>query len=272
MIRTIRGVALLCSVCFVLAARSLVFGQAQPAVSETPAGGDKPAATAAPAASAPASKYPPFADVVKEAEPVDGLIKMYHKGTRLYAELGHSQLDRDFIVLISIARGIGKGSILGGMSWGFGDDWIWQFRKVDERIHVVRRNVRFTAQRGQPGGKGRRLRLYRQRAVQLAHRNHGAERRVRGGTDADLHGRPAADFLRAAWLQLSESKSSWARIKGFKDNMELEVAATYASSGAQISTQSPIAAARPSMCITPSACCRTPAISRAWRMIGLVTF
>ena len=26
---------------------------------------------------------------------------------------------------------------------GFGDDWIWQFRKVDDRIQIVRRNVRF---------------------------------------------------------------------------------------------------------------------------------
>ena len=34
-------------------------------------------------------------------------------------------------------------------------------------------------------------------------------------------------------FSFSESKSVWARIKGFKDNMELEVAATYASSGSQ---------------------------------------
>ena len=85
----------------------------------------------------------------------------HHKGNRLLAELNSSHLNRDFIVLISIARGIGKGPILGGMSWGFGDDWIWQFRKVDDRIHVVRRNVRFTATKGEPRGKGRQSRLYR---------------------------------------------------------------------------------------------------------------
>ena len=31
------------------------------------------------------------------------------------------------------------------MSWGFGDDWVWQFRKVDDNVHIVRRNVRFKA-------------------------------------------------------------------------------------------------------------------------------
>jgi len=39
------------------------------------------------------------------------------------------------------------------MSLGFGDDWVWQFRKVDDNIQVVRRNVRFFADRGSPESK-----------------------------------------------------------------------------------------------------------------------
>ena len=77
--------------------------------------GTTPAATATPAAtttasasSTPTPKYPPFADVIKDFETVDGLIKLHHKGNRLLAELTSSQLNRDFIVLISIARGIGQ--------------------------------------------------------------------------------------------------------------------------------------------------------------------
>ena len=80
-------------------------------------------------------------------------------------------------MLISIAKGIGRGSLLGGMSWGFGDDWIWQFRKVDDHIHIVRRNVRFTAAKGEPGRKGRQPGLHRQRAVQPADR-HDQPRRA----------------------------------------------------------------------------------------------
>ncbi len=53
-------------------------------------------------------------------------------------------------MLISIARGIGEGSLLGGMTWGFGDDWVWQFRKVGDNVQIVRRNVRFTADDGSP--------------------------------------------------------------------------------------------------------------------------
>ena len=62
-------------------------------------------------------------------------------------------MNKDFIVVVSIARGIGRGSLLAGMSWGFGDDPVWQFRKVDDYIHVVRRNVRFSAAKGSPEEK-----------------------------------------------------------------------------------------------------------------------
>src|SRR4051794_9043872 len=85
-----------------------------------------------PAAKKP--KYPPYADFMREAEAVPGpsMIKMQRKGGTLYAELSPSQLNKDYIVVISIARGIGRGMLLAGMSWGFGDDWVWQFRKVDD--------------------------------------------------------------------------------------------------------------------------------------------
>ena len=75
--------------------------------------------------------------------------------------LSSGQLYRDFIVLISIARGIGEPhmGLIGGMSWGFGDDWLWQFHRVDDSIHIVRRNVRFKAAGGSP----------EERAVKLAY-------------------------------------------------------------------------------------------------------
>ncbi len=99
-------------------------------------GGVAAAGTTGGSSNASHSKYPAYADVLKESKEVEGLIKLHHKGNHLYAEMTSSQFDRDFIVLISIARGIGKGQLLGGMSWNFGDDWIWQFHKVDDRIQV----------------------------------------------------------------------------------------------------------------------------------------
>lgn len=196
-----------------------------------PAPATPPAATAPPA-QPPASKYPPFAEVVKEANQVNGLFTVYQKGNKLMAEIPSGHLNRDFIVLISIAKGIGQQPLLGGMSWGFGDDWIWQFRKVDDRILIVRRNVRFTAAKGSP----------EERAVDLAYTDSvlfslPVITKSPGGADVvDLTQVFMSDLPQIGMLlpgfMFSEPKSQWANVKGFKDNLELEVAATYASGGA----------------------------------------
>ena len=97
--------------------------------------------------------------MLKDAKKLEGLITLHRKDDQLFAEIGPRQLDRDYIVLITIARGIGQTPIVGGFSWGFGDDAVWQFRKAGENIQLVRRNVRFTAESGSPT----------ERAVKLAY-------------------------------------------------------------------------------------------------------
>jgi hypothetical protein len=177
-------------------------------------------------------KYPPYADFFKEADdPIPGLVKLRKKGGTLYAELSPSQLNKDFIVTISIARGIGRGMLLAGMSWNFGDDWIWQFRKVDDYIHVIRRNVRFTANKGSP----------EERAVQLAYTDSVlfslpiVTMSPSGGYVIDLNDVFMTDLPEISQMltgfSFSSQRSTWASTKGFPDNDELEVAATYASSG-----------------------------------------
>ncbi|NDC63067.1 MAG: DUF5117 domain-containing protein [Planctomycetia bacterium] len=194
------------------------------------AGQQQPAAKEAPAGDAKNSK-PAFAVLLKDATRLAGLIPLYRKDDKVYAELADAMLGREFFVLISIARGIGERSVLGGMSWGDGDDWIWQFRRVDDTIQVVRKNVRFFADKGSP----------EERAVDLAY------------TDSVLFSVPIATFSPsgAAVVDLTpiffndlpqisailpgfsfaRDRSTWARVKAFPDNVELEVAATYGSSG-----------------------------------------
>jgi hypothetical protein len=202
----------------------------------TPAEGEKKAEAAKPAATstpAPASKTPPYAEVIKDFESIDGAIKLHRKGNRLLAELSSSHLNRDYIVLISIAKGIGRGQLLGGMSWGFGDDWLWQFRKADDRIHIVRRNVRFTAKKGDP----------QERAVSLAFTDSVlfslpiVTTSPSGASVIELTSVFMSDLPQISGVlpgfTFSEIKSTWAPgfPKGFPNNVELEVAATYASSG-----------------------------------------
>ena len=176
-------------------------------------------------------KYPPHAVVLKDAEVKPGLIPLYLKEDKLYAEIGGQNLNKDYIVVISIARGIGQAPLVGGYSWGFGDDWVWQFRKVDNEIRVIRRNVRFTAAQGTPEDK----------AVDLAYTDSvlfslpTVTMGPRGGNVVDLTQVFMSDLPQISRMlpgfSFSANKSNYASVKGFENNVEIQVAATYASSG-----------------------------------------
>ncbi|MFM8284161.1 MAG: zinc-dependent metalloprotease [Planctomycetaceae bacterium] len=199
---------------------------APPATTAPPA----PAKADAPPAEGRGGK-PPFAVVLKDATRFPGLIPLHRKDDKVFAEIPDAVLGKDLFVLISIARGIGERGVLGGVSWGDGDDWVWQFRKVEDAIQVVRRNVRFFADRGSPEEK----------AVELAY------------TDSILFSVPILTYAPsgAAVIDLASifftdlpqlsatlpgfsfarDRSGWSRAKAFPDNVELQVAATYGSGG-----------------------------------------
>lgn len=171
-------------------------------------------------------KRPAFAVLLKNYKHIPGLIPLYEKDNQLMAEISPNHLNRDFIVVVSIARGIGEGSLLGGMNWG---ESLWQIRKVEDQIQIVERNVRFTAAKGSPEA----------RAVNYAY------------TDSILFSLPiltispsggyVVNFNSVFMTDLPEisrelpgynfspNRSTWAEARGYPDNDELEVAATYAS-------------------------------------------
>ncbi len=189
----------------------------------------KPASEAA--SEKPKPKYPPFAELLKDAQKMEGLINFYRKDDQLFAEIGPRQLDRDYIALMTIARGIGQTPILGGFSWGFGDDAVWQFRKAGENIQLVRRNVRFTAEKGSPTERAVKVAYTDSVLFSLPIRTTSPQ----GGYVVDLTQVFMSDLpqigLVLPGFAFSPSKSSWGPIDVLPKNAELTVAATYASGG-----------------------------------------
>ena len=205
---------------------------------EAPAGAEpeaKPAAAAAkePAPAATEDKgQAAVATLLKDATRIPGLVPLWRKDDALYAELPDNLLGKDLFVLTSIARGIGDRSLLGGMSLGFGDDWVWQFRKVDTAIQVVRRNVRFFAAKGSPEAKAVDLAYTDSVLFSVPIKGRGPG----GGQLIDLAPIFLTDLPRISadlpGFSFARDRSTWGRVKNFADNVELEVAATYGSSGA----------------------------------------
>ena len=200
---------------------------------EATSGSSSQPSSAGSSSSQSASKpsVPKHAVVLKDAKAVDGVIRTYRKDNKLFAELSSTDYSSEYIVLISIARGIGQNPLLGGMSWNFGDDWVWSFRKIDDRVHIVRKNVRFRASKNSPEASALRNAYTDSVLFSLPVITKGP----RGGDLVDLTPVFMSDLPQISQVlpgfSFSSTKSVWDSVKGFKDNIELEVAATYASSG-----------------------------------------
>lgn len=166
--------------------------------------------------------------LTKDMQRVDGLWTMYHDDQKLLVQLKSSDLNQDFIVITSIARGISAGDVLGGMSWGHGDDALWSFRKVGDKLHVLRRNVRFRARPGTPEAS----------AVELAYSDSVLYAlpiltNVSGGYLVDMTRIFMSDdqqIGRTIGFSFAADRSTWAKVKAFPRNVELQVAAVYTGS------------------------------------------
>ena len=177
------------------------------------------------------AKYKKATEVLEDTKSVEGLLRLHYSDTKIFAELESSDFNKDHIVLITIARGIGQTPILGGFSWGFGDDWVWRFRKVGDQVQIVRRNVRFRAKPGTPTAE----------AVKLAYTDSVMfslpikAKTTDGAYVIDLTSVFFSDLPQISMVlrgfSFSKQRSTFLPPKGYDKNVEIQVAATYASSG-----------------------------------------
>ena len=178
------------------------------------------------------SKKDKFETLIKGAKKVEGLWTLYYKEQQLLLDFKSGDLNQNFIVLTSIAQGISRGAVLGGMSWGFGDDVVWSFSKVGDKLHVNRRNVRFRARNGTPEGN----------AVKLAYSDSVLyalpilATTPSGGSLVDVTRIFMSDDQRIGksigpGFFFATDRSSFSKVKAFKDNVELQVAAVYSGQG-----------------------------------------
>ena len=182
-------------------------------------------------ASEPVKPAPTIADVLKGATHIDGFVSLYRKDSQVYALLKPADLNRDLIVVISVARGIAQRPLFAGAAWGFGDDWVCQFRRVADKVHLVRRNTRYRAKPGTPEA----IAVDRAFSDSILAALPIVAQRSDGTVLIDLSSAFLSDLPNIcqalSGFEFSAEKSSWAQVEGFANNAELEVAATYTSDG-----------------------------------------
>jgi hypothetical protein len=173
-----------------------------------------------------------FEKILKGATRYQGLLNLVKKDGQLYADLSEKHLGMRLLVFPGISRGISQGRLLGSMQLG-PDDVVLSMRKKQDRVFLVRENLRFQADKDSPGAKVvttsysdsiiRELKV----AGELV-----KEKRLLVRLDpafvADWVG--IGDSLKentAIPYRLDSGRSHLAGVKVFPKNVELEVALTF---------------------------------------------
>ncbi len=185
---------------------------------QTPAAPSPAPPATAPAA--PPSKFRDFNDVTRGTERFDGLLTMYRTNDTLYGEFKPGQLDQPFIAPMAIARGLASA----GQPLNFGDEWILVFHRVGDKVQLLRRNIHYKAPENTPLQKAVRQNYTDSvlMALPIVTINPAGQ-----GVVIDLGQIFFSDFAEIGLGSLDRNRSSWAKIKAFPNNIELQVEATF---------------------------------------------
>src|SRR5262245_19429761 len=169
-------------------------------------------------------KFEDFETVVKGAKVYDGLFKLHLKDGNLYCEIKPHQLNRTYLCPISIARGLG----MGGHTLNFDEQWVLLFKRVNDNLHLIRRNVRFQARPGSPAATAVETTYTDSvlKSIKIVSINPSQQSVLINLNDIFM-----TDFAQLGIGFFDSSRSTSDKIKTFPRNIEVKVAATYGGGG-----------------------------------------
>src|SRR5260370_6033488 len=94
-------------------------------------------------------KFEDFNKTVQGAQVYEGLFRLHQKDDKLYAEIKPEQLNGPFLCPIAIARGMA----MGGYTLNFDEQWGLIFKRVGDKVPLIRRNLSYQANPRSPASK-----------------------------------------------------------------------------------------------------------------------
>jgi hypothetical protein len=170
-------------------------------------------------------RFPDFNAVVKGAKEFDGLYKLYHKEDRLMMEIQPHQFNKPVLCPIAVARGAG----MGGVTLNFDEQWVLLFKRVGDKVHLIRRNVHFKASPNSPAAKA--VEVTYTDSVLMALRILAVNHMKNQAVLVNLNDIFMTDFAQLGLGSFDANRSVWHKVKAFPRNIELQVQATYGGAG-----------------------------------------
>ncbi|WP_414552131.1 zinc-dependent metalloprotease [Anabaena sp. CCY 0017] len=93
--------------------------------------------------------WPRFREVIKATDKLAGLFTLYssQESGKIYWEITPEQLNKNYLATVTLESGIGESGLYSGLPLS---DFLFYFRRVNNNLHFVVRNVKFRAEPHQP--------------------------------------------------------------------------------------------------------------------------
>jgi len=170
-------------------------------------------------------KFRDFAELTKGAEKIDGFLTLHRKDDHLYAEFKPSQLNQPIIAPIAIARGMA----MAGQPLNFGDEWVLVFKRVGDRVQLIRRNIHYKTPTDAALTKAVQQNYTDSvlMALPILSINAGNDHSV----VIDLSDIFFTDFAQLGFGSIDRNRSRWHKVKAYPNNVELQVEVTFGGMG-----------------------------------------
>lgn len=168
-------------------------------------------------------KFRDFNEVTKDAHKLDGFFTLYQKDDHLYGEIKPMQLGQTFMSVNTLARGVEMaGNPLDR------EAWIILFKRVGDKIQLVRRQVRFKAPSGTPIEKAVQQNYTDSilMALPIVSINPAGQ-----GVLIDFNDIFFNNFAELPLGSVDRNRTSWYKVKAFPNNLELEAEMTFMGGG-----------------------------------------
>ncbi|MBW4560131.1 MAG: zinc-dependent metalloprotease [Mojavia pulchra JT2-VF2] len=90
-----------------------------------------------------------FRELIKGTDKLEGLFTLYHSqdSGKIYLELEPEQLNKNYLATVTLESGLGESGIYSGLPLS---DFLFYFRRVNNNLHFVVRNVKFRTETSEP--------------------------------------------------------------------------------------------------------------------------
>jgi hypothetical protein len=166
-------------------------------------------------------KFRDFDEVVRGARRFEGYFTLHRKDEHLYAEISPHQFDDQFLLPITIARGLA----MAGHPVNEGDTWVLSFHRAGDKVQVIRRNIYYKAPANTPLEKA--VKQNYTDSVLMALPIVSIHQMGNQSVLIDLSDIFLTDFAGLGFGFLDRNRTTWHKVKTFPNNVELEVEATF---------------------------------------------